>query len=336
MTRKILIVFFALLGTCLLGLGALAWRAAQSQPVPLQTVNVLSPTVVNFGNLNRGDERTFSFRVSNPNQNDVELSRLWTSCGCTIAETGPVRIPGNGVATVTGKLETSQPGDFSAEVLAAVRSGAERITVGRITFRVRSGWRSKVPIPQIVIPGTGEALPLGISLVADEDPVPVVRSIECSRNGITLKHELNGPVLVLQPTVDLDLIPFGTSPCEITVRSNSLNAPDFRLKASVHRENRRIVAEPAVAFSGIRSPGDKFDTAIALWIDGKRVPFTVSGVDAGPLRLAGQQPSPDEGLIVSLEIPNNTSESFTSGVLLKCSEGLVYISVVVALRRADR
>ncbi len=98
----------------------------------LAPVITFDMTVYDYGNINKGDDGTCEFVFTNTGKEDLVLTRVFASCGCTnpIWPTDPIPKKKSGVIRVT--YDTNRVGGINKNI--TVESNAEN---GRVVLKIK-------------------------------------------------------------------------------------------------------------------------------------------------------------------------------------------------------
>lgn len=234
-----------------------------------------------FGSIARGSKAEFKFQIKNPYMEDIHISSVSSSCGCTTPkiekqtlktyETGSIiahinsnKFLGQKGATLTVTIDKPYYATVFLHVKTYIRSDVvfspDSVNLGdvkqgetvnrkvRVTYAGRSDWK--------------------INKVRSKNPHITATATEVSRR--------NGQVVYdIDVNVDGEL-PTGTVTDHLMVVTNDWNKKEVPLEVdgNVHSG---ITVSPSTLFLGVLKPGQKIEKR--LIIRGE-VPFRVTGIEA--------------------------------------------------------
>jgi hypothetical protein len=318
-------------GLLALGTGLARSRGdfAASDDGALEPIVVVSPRVVDFGTLNVGDVRTFAFELRNVGAKEARLLRAWTSCGCTVLDEGSATLPPNGSYVLRGALDTNVSGPKRARVTAEMDRPLRVVDVGDVVFAVRSGWY--VPRNPTLLDfsnGAIEAPP--ITATADDDvDMTTARASVDPVVGLELETSVAGRSLRLRPVADPRLLPLGAYSLFATLRSDSRNVPEFRLRLDVVRDPARVDLSPAVpSVFGVGPDGVRRAT-FRVVVDGVRARPRRATSLTPELRIVATTFDDDGGCALDVETPGRGNETVRAQVLVETDAARVVAPVLV-------
>lgn len=234
-----------------------------------------------FGSIARGSKAEFKFPINNPYMEDVHISSVTSSCGCTSPriekqmlktyETGSIiahinskTFLGNKGATLTVHIDKPYPATVLLHVKTYIRSDVvfspEGVNLGdvqqgetvhrkvRVTYVGRNDWK--------------------INEVRSDNPHITATAQEVSRR--------NGQVVY-----DLDVrtdgeLPTGSVTEHLILVTNDRNMPQVPLEVDGNI-NSGITVSPATLFMGVLKPGQKVEKRLVIRSE---KPFSVTGISA--------------------------------------------------------